>query len=144
LVDGPTVQEWFNSITAPEFMEGEYGEGEPKERKSDLLSPPPGQRTKREGLGAYNLASDTIPFFELRDFMSSQSQEKPRTLHEIHMAALKLLQIEETLSTETETQMEMETNGNGNGDADRKRKQVTETETETGPIERKRSLRPRK
>jgi Domain of unknown function (DUF4157) len=98
ILQGPTVQEWFNSITAPEFMAGEYAQGKVGERKSDLLSPPPGQRTKREGLGAYNLAAGgTIPFFELRDFMSSQTKGKTWKLGEIHQAALELLKIEMTL-----------------------------------------------
>lgn len=96
-LQGPTVQEWFDSITVPEFMLDDYAEGEIGARESDLLSPPHGQRSKREGLGAYDLAGGTVPFFELRDFISSQSSRQTWKLPDICKATKDLLKIEKTL-----------------------------------------------
>ncbi len=91
---GPTIVQWLNSIDRPIYMEDDYAQGQSKERKSDLLSPPPGQRTKLEGLGAYDMAGD-VPFFELRDFMSHSDDEKP-LIGEIYRAALITIKLEQS------------------------------------------------
>lgn len=89
---GPTVDEWLNSVVNPTAM---LLPAPAPARTSDLLSPPPGQRTKREGLGAYDLAPGGIPFFELRDFMSAHSKNNSHTIDQIRIKALQLLQFEQ-------------------------------------------------
>ncbi|AOY81877.2 MULTISPECIES: DUF4157 domain-containing protein [Moorena] len=79
----PTVSSWISSIKNPlpmDFIQQEIDEGKDKDKQgnewlSDVLSPPEGYRTKREGLGAYELNEQGVPFFELRDFMSTRSNK---------------------------------------------------------------------
>lgn len=90
--DGPTVAAWLESITTPVAMSGALSS-----RASDLVSPPPGQRDKQEGLGAYDLKADGVPFFELRDFMSANSSRAPQSFDDICAQAAALLKVEEAL-----------------------------------------------
>ena len=92
-VTGPTVDAWFASIVAPPPMAGAHAA-----RSADLLSPPPGQRSKREGLGAYDTAAG-VPFFELRDFMGAAGSNTLRSFEEVRAAAFQLLALEKELRT---------------------------------------------